>query len=148
MVYLKQILIFSDNPQDNIYLLTFNWVLFLVSRFQNLFRFSKSWTPVGSNGRSLAHPLESNQNNRAYLKLAKNITILVHKVGIIDIYLKSLCFSIVTARVAKRAKVMFLQVFVILSLNRGRWPAAKVNHLPPARVKADNTSHPGQDQRS
>ena len=40
----------------------------------------------------------------------------------------------VTARVAKRAKVMFSQVFVILSPNGGgggRWATLMVNHLPP-----------------
>ena len=40
-----------------------------------------------------------------------------------------------TARVAKRAKVMFSQVFVILSLTEGgggdRWVTPMVNHLPP-----------------
>ena len=41
---------------------------------------------------------------------------------------------IFTACVAKRAKIMFSQVFVILSLNGGgggRWATSMVNHLPP-----------------
>ena len=49
---------------------------------------------------------------------------------------------LVTTRVAKQAKVMFSQVFVILSLNRGEvdntkgqplppWLGSEVNHLPP-----------------
>ena len=70
--------------------------------------------------------LAFNQKNRGLF----NFLILMGLQIQINMYISVTVF---TARVAKRAKVMFLQVFVILSPNGGggRWATLMFNHLPP-----------------
>ena len=56
--------------------------------------------------------------------------------------------TVITARVAKRAKVMFLQACVTHSVQRGggRWATPIVNHPPPPRDQVRTSTPSPQDQ--